>query len=480
MRKLSYEEQIIEEYAKRNNLFGSINLNDLLFKEQLDFINDPAKYKIATTTRQAGKTTADAYYLIKTAYDNELVDVVYCTLTRSNAKKLIWRDLKQGLKKLALTKQVKFDNTELTITFKNGSVINLCGAKDGSDIEKLRGLRNKLVILDESDFFKIDMYYFIFQIIRPTLIKHNGSLVLTGTPASTKSFAYYIRNYPQEKYIHQGHEILFEGWKKFHWTIFNNIHIPHAQEFINEEKRMTGWDESTPAFRREWMGLDSIDDSIMIYKFNEAKNIFSELPAEWSNEQLNYIISIDLGFDDAFCCSVIAYSDYDDCVYVLDTYKKSGLIPDEWAEIVLDRMKKYPRAFVTGDCGALGKAIAEQMRIKFSIPIIASEKKDKLAFIDLLNGDFKSGKVFLKADNPAIKEYQTLQKDERGKEDGRCQNDAADSILYGYRHAYTYLKRERQKKTEKYGTNEYFQQEAKRIEIQHIKALKNKKKNWWE
>ena len=72
--------------------------------------------------------------LISTAL-NYPGDVVYITLDRKTAKKILWRTLLQIIKQYNL--QAKIDNTELIITFPNGNNIYVSGAKDSSEIEKV-------------------------------------------------------------------------------------------------------------------------------------------------------------------------------------------------------------------------------------------------------------------------------------------------------------------------------------------------------
>jgi phage FluMu gp28-like protein len=70
-------------------------LEDHLFGEQLAFIQDPSPNKVAVCSRRAGKTTACAADLVHTAINNPGTVSLYITLSRNNAKKIIWKEIKE-------------------------------------------------------------------------------------------------------------------------------------------------------------------------------------------------------------------------------------------------------------------------------------------------------------------------------------------------------------------------------------------------
>ena len=92
------------------------------FQLQRAFILDDAKLKILFSTRRAAKSYTAGLYLVKTALERPSTSSVYIGLTRDQSKRLIWNDiLKEIIKKYDIS--AKFNETELTITFFNGSII---------------------------------------------------------------------------------------------------------------------------------------------------------------------------------------------------------------------------------------------------------------------------------------------------------------------------------------------------------------------
>jgi hypothetical protein len=106
-------------------------LEDYCFDKQLAFIKDPARFKTGVCSRRAGKTVGCAADLIDTAM-NLPGDVLYMTLNRRSAKRIIWRQL------LTINDEYNLggspDKTELTLSLPNKNVIHVSGAKDEGEI----------------------------------------------------------------------------------------------------------------------------------------------------------------------------------------------------------------------------------------------------------------------------------------------------------------------------------------------------------
>src|SRR5271155_3740240 len=71
----------------------SFRLEDYLFKQQLAFVQDPSLNTIAVCSRRAGKSSAVAADLVLTADRNPECTALYVTGTRSDAKKIIWKEI---------------------------------------------------------------------------------------------------------------------------------------------------------------------------------------------------------------------------------------------------------------------------------------------------------------------------------------------------------------------------------------------------
>ena len=157
------------------------------------------------------------------------------------------------------------------------------------------------------------------------------------------------------------------------------------------------------------------------------------------------LLAQDYGVTNATSWSILGWREFDPTVYVLRSWKKSGVTPSENAEMVqaLERVWKFER--IVGDIGGLGKAFAEEAVKRFHLPIEAADKNNKRGYIDLFNGDLKRRRVAIVGSECAdlVHELKTLPwAEDRQKEAPGFANHCADGTLYGWRAATAYLARE--------------------------------------
>lgn len=143
------EAKVVAELRKRaaaTTKSKQFRIEDYCFDKQISFITDPSRFKTAVCGRRSGKSIACAADLVFTAA-TQVGDVAYVTVNRRTAKKIIWREILKLNKIYGLGG--KPDNTELTLTMPNTSMIHLSGAKDETEADKLRGLSFRKVYIDE-------------------------------------------------------------------------------------------------------------------------------------------------------------------------------------------------------------------------------------------------------------------------------------------------------------------------------------------
>lgn len=100
---------------------------------QLDLINDNVRFKVVPAGRRSGKTERAKRFIIKEALRNPDEQYFVAAPTRDQVKKIYWADLKR----LAPESQLlgKPYETELSLKFKNGTVIILIGLDKPERIE---------------------------------------------------------------------------------------------------------------------------------------------------------------------------------------------------------------------------------------------------------------------------------------------------------------------------------------------------------
>lgn len=426
-----------------------------LFDLQREFIFHTAKRKTLLCSRRSGKTYAAIGYLLKECMDNPGVVCVYIALTRLRAKQLVFNELRRFNQRYRLG--IEFNLNELTATFPNSSQIIMTGATDASDIEKLRGGKYALVIVDEAQSFGSFIDAMIDEVIEPALIDLDGTLCLLGTPgAAAAGFFYDATTHttaPRKAQADEDEpsEAALDGeldvipWQNFSWTIRENRALVRQrgaeaiERYLKQLRARKGWTEQHPIYLREWCAQWVRSDDDLVYRFDAKRNTFRDLPTQspaGKPLQWEYVLGIDLGYNDAFTVSVLAFTKQLPTVYLVDWFGQSKLIPAQWAEIIGGFVARYAPVAVVADAGALGKAIVEELKTRYALPIKPAEKSKKVAYIDMLNGDLISARLMLKHGAPHIDEMRLLQWDpdsNRTREDPRGSNDRVDSLLYGWR-----------------------------------------------
>jgi len=224
--------------------FKRFDINEFCFPEQLAFIKDPKTLKTAVCSRRAGKSVACAGDLIDTAVSFPNTVSLYITLSRKNAKRIIWPELMRINTQYDLNATP--NETDLSLKFPNGSMIYCSGAKDKSEIENFRGLALKKVYIDESQSFRDYIRDLIDDVISKALFDYNGTLCLIGTPGLIPK-GYFYDCATSDKYSHHA------------WTMFQNPHLEIKSgkkviELVNDDCERMGVSIDHPKIQRECYG----------------------------------------------------------------------------------------------------------------------------------------------------------------------------------------------------------------------------------
>ncbi len=449
-----------ELYLRREKIQSLLKsrfpIDKYCFDKQLEFINHPSRWKTACCGGRAGKTVGDAAYLIKEAMAFERCVTLYITLSRTNAKKLIWPELKI----INETFDLGGIPNESDLSMKFGeSFIYASGASAKNEIERFRGLPLRLAIIDEVQSFPSYVQALIDDVISKRLFDFNGTLALTGTPGPVPS-GYFYDACQNMAYAH------------FHWTMFDNPWIEKksgkkAQDLLNEELARKGVDINDPSIQREVFGKWVTDTTSLVLHYNATINHYDELPPAG----YEHIMGIDLGFKDADAICILGHSNKSATTYLVDEVitAKQGLT--ELFDQVERLRNVYQPYKIVIDTGGLGLKIAESMRSRYGIPVQAAEKVRKFENLELFNdslrtGNFKAKKTSRFAQDAMLLEWdKDKQRPDKKVISERFHSDIIDAALYAWREspAYSYQK---PKALPKYGSKEWAEQEEREMERQ--------------
>lgn len=429
--KDKYGRFVSKDPSKKREYAEKINLERACFLQQLQFINDPAPFATASCSRRAGKSSACARDLLNTMLTHPGVTVGYITLTSRMAKRIMWRELRKLDRDYKLG--LKFNEVELSITsLKNKSVCYLSGCANESEMDKFRGVALKLLYLDEVQSFRAHIGQLIDDVIAPSLMDYDGKLKLIGTPGILKS-GYFWDAINSDSYSHH------------HWTYWDNPFIPITskkthRELLDRELKRRGVSENDPSVRREWFGEWVNDDDARVFKYSPDKSHYEAAP-----ELTEFVIGVDVGWHDADAIAVIGWPKHAREAYLVDEIVVAQQGVTELAEQISRLVDRYKPLKVVMDTGGIGKKIAEELRKRYSLPIVAAEKQRKQEYIELLNDALRRGDLKVKKSSQfAVDSYVIEWDKDRSTPDKRVikdepHSDICDAVLYSYREALHWL-----------------------------------------
>lgn len=411
------------------------DLLDRAFPQQCGFIEDSTKLKALFCTRRAAKSYTAGLYLIKEATENPGVSCLYIGLTRLSAKNILWKDVLKDIDRKH-NLNIQFNETLLTATLPNGSIIYLTGVDaDETEKEKLLGQKYKLVCLDEAASYTVNLRELVYGILKPAMADLRGTICLMGTSGNlTKGLFYDITNE------------LEPGWRLFQWSAHDNPYVAKQwQEELDDIRINRPLFMQTPLFKQWYLNQWVVDEERLVYKFNRQKNVCANLP-HYSRGAWAFVLGVDLGYEDASAFVLTAFHEHDKNLYVLETFKKAKMDITDVALKIKDYQGRHDIFKVVID-GANKQAV-EEIQKRHGIALHAADKTGKTDFIEIMNAELIQARIKLcDLHNEAlIDEWMGLIWETEGekiklprKEHPNCENHLADAALYAWRYCYQFL-----------------------------------------
>lgn len=451
--KTETDKAALDEFYSRR-----FNVTSFLFDKQLAFVEDTAPYKVAVCSRRSGKTTACAAHLIHTALNKPGSNSLYITLTRDTAKKLVWKELRRINREHKLLG--KENETELSITFPNNSVIFLSGCLNATEIEKFRGLALNLCYIDECQSFREYIRELIDDIIAPALIDYAGSLCLIGTPGPIPA-----------GFFHECATGLDNSWSKHGWTLWDNFHLPKLsgmtqQSLLERDLKRRGVTQESPSIRREYFGEWVLDSDSLLLHYDASRNDFNAL---MPGVKYNYILGIDVGFEDSDALSVLAWSEQDPATYLVKEVITAKSDITTLANQIKELEKEFDISKMIMDMGGLGKKIGEELIRRFLIPVEAADKSRKMENYALLDDALRTSLFKAKKDSRFAKETYLVEIDrdkstpESIKVSNRFHSDIIDAVLYAFKVSYGYTYKPPEPLKPKWGSREWAESQTREM-----------------
>lgn len=224
----------------------------LMHQGQRQVFESPARFRVLVTGRRWGKTELDKAESAKEFGAPGLV--WYIAPTYDMARDLMWRPMRSWVSPSWLAAEPNETRMEL-------ETIWGCrfACKSAEHPDRLRGRGVRKVICDEWQDWK-DGLQVLEEVLMPTLLTTDGSLLITGTP---KSFNHLHKAYTR------GGDPKYPDWAS--WQ-FRTIDAPHIQRKAHELERMRAQMDPR-AFRQEYEASFESIAGRAYYAFERRHNV---------------------------------------------------------------------------------------------------------------------------------------------------------------------------------------------------------------
>jgi hypothetical protein len=209
---------------------------------------DPHRWKVVIAGRRFGKTFLSIRQLCYYAKEPNR-EVFYITSSYRSAKMIVWKPLKRRL--IDLRWAAKINESELSITLKNGSTISLKGAENP---DSLRGPSLSYCVIDEMAEIDPDLFY---EVIRPALADQQGGAMFIGTPKGKGNWSYDLFN------MHEQHE----DWASWQFKTSEGGWVK-PEEIESARKEL-----DARTFRQEFEATFETFEGVVAYNFSRDLNI---------------------------------------------------------------------------------------------------------------------------------------------------------------------------------------------------------------
>lgn len=359
-----------------------------------------------------------------------------------------------------------FNDQELVARFPNGSRVYFVGGETISEIEKLRGGRYHGAIVDECKSYSPNVFQTLLdEILQPALNTMRGPLIIIGTPGDVLAGEFYLATCQPAEVIetpggkrvtnHRFGQPAPDGvapkWSLHVWTLADNTAVPHLWADALATKERNGWADDHPVWRREYLGHWVATDRWLVYRYAPHRHDY--IPSgkgrfglsdehEWRT-----VLGVDLGTRDGTAMVVWAYSPTHEGLWEVYSevrrFTKEGgqkfpiRLLVEWYREIANTYGPFEAEVV--DPGGLANFVVDTLADEHQIYWEPAEKKQKLDYIELFNGDLDARLIRTLPGSDLTAELLTNRWDERQmaknkrEEDRATPNDTCDAALYAFR-----------------------------------------------
>jgi len=285
----------------------------ILSKTQQQVADSKKRFKLVTAGRRWGKTFLSIREIAYQAREpNKLI--WYVTSSYRAAKMIVWKELKNRL--LDLRWVDKINESELSVTLKNGSQICLKGAENA---QQLRGVSLSYCVIDEAAQVHPDVW---MEVIRPALADQMGGALFITTPLGRGNWTYELFQQARQ---------MPALWDAFQFTTYQGGFVTQAE--IDSAKQ----DMSERQFRQEFLATWEDAASRIAWAFDRELNI-KDLES-----YSTAVLEVGMDFNVSPICATIMVRHKDD-LYVIDEIQMHN---SNTQELATELKQRYSHSRIT-------------------------------------------------------------------------------------------------------------------------------------
>ena len=383
---LAHLDALVDKEKDSDTSYKKYLIRQTLYdKQQTVFDNDIDNKILIINSRRSGKTELMGRLITKGLLLPD-AHCVYINRNSSAAIRQIRNPLQTALDKIGL-KCVKGSVDAQEMHFENGSQLLILGNNNSADIDKLRGERISMCIMDECGHQR-NVRQLIREVIGPALKDYGKQslLCLVGTPPRIPhTYVEEIWNNAMER-----------GWKLYHWTFEDNPFIPDRSKVIEDVCKEQGCTPDSAFIQREYYGrLNVYDDDAKVIK--KWSFVTQDQLRQLGNVVDYAYVGVDFGFEDK--PAVLSFICKNNRMYVVDEWSENhhGVvdISNEIKRQYENLKENYSVAHnIKVICDNNVKEAVWDLYNVYKIPnVFTAYKSDKDLALDQLNDFFSSNKI---------------------------------------------------------------------------------------
>lgn len=295
-----------------------------LHEAQRQIVKSNARFKVIRAGRRFGKTILAVELMLFKAITGNEARIAYIAPTFQAARDIAWDILKNRVKDI----QPIINETRLEVEVKNQSGnYSKISLRSWDSVETLRGQYFDLIIIDEAAHIK-NFWLNWQEVLRPTLTDRAGHGIFISTPLGFNHF-YDLCNL----------ELTDEDFKSFHFTSWDNPHLPREEL---EKARET---MPSDRYEQEYMASFQKTQGLVYKEFSREKHLYESLPNESLFGKPRYMYeklgAVDFGYRNPAAVLTVYFNG--EKLYVEDEWYKRERTDTQIADYVA--LQKYKEVF---------------------------------------------------------------------------------------------------------------------------------------